>query len=277
MVNVELFIVQIFLELIPEFYIIVATKNYISEMKIILLFLFVISSVAFSATADTTVKIDLNFDGKEETVKLLHKGEDQEFTLRINNAEYKGQFEYAYGADIEILDINRNDGLREVMVKGYGPSDQNDMHFFQFIDGKIIAAGRLPSNFGIEAKGNGGLTEYGWMGFWTIKLKYDFDSKAKTITLVPEEFYDVMQECEVKESFKLLTRREDDAPVVIEVKPKAKLTIIKADITPKCKTADGYDDDFFCDWYLIRTADGKEGWARLRDFYEKVDGLVWAG
>lgn len=246
-------------------------------MKILILCFLFLSSVIYSSTADTTVKIDLNFDGREETVKLIHKGEEQEFTLRINDAEFKGQFDYAYGADIEILDINRNDGLREVMVKGYGPSDQNDMQFFQFIDGKIITAGRLPSNFGIETKGNGELTEYGWMGFWTIKLKYEFDSKAKTITRVPEEFYDVNQECEVKESFKLLTRREDDAPAVIELKSKTKLTILKADITPNCKTPDGYDDDFFCDWYYIRTSDGKEGWVRLKNFYEKVDGLVWAG
>jgi hypothetical protein len=247
-------------------------------MKILLTFLlFIFALNIFSSTGDTTLKIDLNFDGKEETVKLFHKDEAQEFTFRINNAEIKGKFDYAFGSDIRVIDINRNDNLREVIVLGYGPSDQNDMYFYQYVEGKIIEVGHLPSNFGVDTDGSGRLTEYGWMGFWTIKLKYDFDSKKKTLTKIDEEFYEVNQECEVKNPFKLLSKREDGSPVAVELKKGTKLTVVKADISPKCKYADGSDDDFSCDWYLFKTADGKQGWVRLKDFQENVDGLIWAG
>lgn len=247
-------------------------------MKLLLSFLiFVLSLNVFSSTSDSTLKADLNFDGQKETIKLIHTGEAEQFTLRINDAEIKGKFDYAYGSGLQMIDMNKNDNLRELIVVGYGNSDQNDIFFYQFVDGKIIEVAHLPSNFGVETSGDNTLIENGWMGFWSIKLKYDFDSKKKTLTLVNEEFYDVNQECEVKNPFKLLSKREDDAPVAVQLMPGTKLAVVKADITPKCKTTDGYDDDFFCDWYLIRTADGKEGWVRLKDFQENVDGLVWAG
>ena len=53
--------------------------------------------------------------------------------------------------------------------------------------------------------------------------------------------------------------------------------IIKADLSPTCKYEDGTDDNFSCDWYLFKTEDGKQGWCRLKDFQENVDGLIWAG
>lgn len=246
-------------------------------MKTISILLFLISSGLFASTGDTTLNVDLNFDGKKETVKLTHKGEEQDFTLQINDAVAKAKFEYAYGSDIQIIDINRNDNLMEVIVKGYGNSDQSDMFFFQYVDGNIVKCGHLPSNFGVDTDGSGVVTEHGWMGFWTIKFRYQFDTKRKTLTRLEEEFYEVNQECEVKNPFKLLAERNDNSETVVTLKPKTKLVIVKADIGPKCKTPEGYPDDFFCDWYYFRTEDGKEGWVRLRDFQENVDGLIWAG
>ena len=55
-------------------------------MKTIPILLFLICASLFSATGDTTLNVDLNFDGKKETVKLSHKGDEQDFTLQINDA-----------------------------------------------------------------------------------------------------------------------------------------------------------------------------------------------
>lgn len=247
-------------------------------MKIIFTFLLFVSFTVFSQTRkDTTVKVDLNFDRTEETVNCVFDEAALSFRLTVNKAEITGQFVDAYSMEIEIIDINRNDNLREILVKGYGNSDQIDMYFFEYIDGKIVDVGHLPSNFGVSVTGNSELTEHVWMGFWEMKFRHDFNPKTKKITAIEDEFYEVNKECEARNPFKLLTKNVDGSPVAVEIKPKSKLTIVKADITPRCKSADGYDDDFFCDWYYFRTSDGQEGWCRLWDFYENVDGLVWAG
>ncbi|MEO8514114.1 MAG: hypothetical protein ABI543_11170 [Ignavibacteria bacterium] len=247
-------------------------------MKLIVTFLFFALTISLcSQSRDTTIKYDLNFDGNDETIKCTYNETTLDFTIQINNAKLSGTFIDSYDMGIEIIDINRNDNLREVLIKGYGSSDQNDMYFYQFIDGKIVECGHLPSNFGVEAKGNSQITEFAWMGFWTAKLRYDFDTREKTLTKVDDEFYDVKQDCEVINSFKLLSCRDDNSVVALSLTPKTKLTIIMADITPTCKYEDGTNDDFSCDWFLFKTSDGKQGWCRLKDFQQNVDGLVWAG
>lgn len=246
-------------------------------MKILIFILFAVSATFYGQSRDSVLKIDLNFDREEETVKFIYNTDGWDFTLKINDLSVTGNFSDSYDAAIEIIDINRNDNLKEIIVKGYGPSDQSDMQFFQFVNGKIVPCGHLPSNFGIEVTGNGEITEYAWMGFWTAKIKYDFDTKNKTLTRIDEEFYEVNQECEVKNPFKLLVKRDDNSETAVTLKPKTKLTIVKADISPLCKYEDGSNDDFSCDWFYFRTSDGKYGWCRLKNFQENVDGLIWAG
>ncbi len=238
---------------------------------------FALTISSFSQTRDTTFKIDLNFDRIDETIKFTYDEGKLEFILKINKSEYSGAFSDAYDFGIEVIDINRNDNLKELLIKGYGSSDQSDMYFFQFIDNKIIPCGHLPSNFGVESTGNSILTEYGWMGFWNIKIKYEFDTKNKTLTKIEEEFYEVNQDCEVKNPFKLLLKRDDNSDVTVTLTPKTKLTILKADISPLCKFEDGSNDDSGCDWYFFKTSNGYQGWCRLKDFEQNVDGLIWAG
>lgn len=245
--------------------------------KLFALLISVLTFSAYSQGIDTTIKYDLNFDREEETIRLTYNESVQEFKLKINNDEFTGKYSEAYDVGIEIIDINRNDNLREVLVKGYGPSDQSDMYFFQFVNDKITECGHLPSNFGIEVTGNGKLTEYAWMGFWTAKIRYEFDSRKKTITKIEDEFYDVNQECEVKTTFDLRKDKSDNSEVSVKLKPGTKLTLLKADISQNCPNAEQIYTEFYCDWYLIKTSDGKQGWCRLQDFVEKVDGLVWAG
>ena len=168
-------------------------------MKIIftLLLLFFASNLN-SQVRDTAFTLDINFDREEEKIICSYDERTHEFTLKINDQTISQQFMDSYDYAVEIIDMNRNDNLKEVIVKGYGNSDQSDMYFFQFINGKIVPCGHLPSNFGIEVTSNSEITEHAWMGFWTAKIRYDFDTKNKTLTRINDEFYDVNQECEVK-------------------------------------------------------------------------------
>lgn len=247
-------------------------------MKIIftLLLLFFASNLN-SQVRDTAFTMDINFDREDEKIICSYDERTHEFTLKINDQTVSQQFMDSYDYAVEVIDMNRNDNLKEVIVKGYGNSDQSDMYFFQFINGKIVPCGHLPSNFGIEVTGNSEITEHAWMGFWTAKIRYDFDTKNKTLTRINDEFYNVNQECEVKTPFRLLVKKDDNSETEVTLAPKTKLTIIKADITPVCKYEDGTDDDFSCDWFLFKTSDGKQGWCRLKDFQQNVDGLIWAG
>ncbi|MBZ0202835.1 MAG: hypothetical protein K8I03_07450 [Ignavibacteria bacterium] len=245
--------------------------------KVFILALVLNSSVLLTGLRDTTLYFDLNFDGNDEKISLRYDEEGKPFMLSINNAKAEGSFVEGYGADLQIIDMDRNDNLREVIVKGYGSSDQADMHFYQFINGKIVECGRLPGNYGVESTGNKILTEHGWMGFWGIKFKYRFDTKNKSLTFEKEDFYGVNIEATVKESFKLLKYRYDDSEVSAVLKPGTKITIVKSDITPSCNEQENYMYDMMCDWYYIKTDEGKAGWYRLDKFYEFVDGLIWAG
>lgn len=245
--------------------------------KIFFLILFLNLSVLYADQLDSTLYIDLNFDGKDEMINLKQTGEGSSFVLTINNSKTEGTFVEGYGADLQIIDMDRNDKLREVIVKGYGSSDQADMHFYQYINGKIVQCGRLPGNYGVESTGNKTLIENGWMGFWSIKLKYKFDSRNKSLTFDKEEFYDVNEKAKVTQSFKLRKYRYDDSETSATLKPGTKIMLVKADISPYCDVPDDYLYDMMCDWYLIKTEDGVSGWCRLNNFYESIDGLIWAG
>jgi len=243
------------------------------KITVLLLVLFAVNSYS----RDTTVVLDINFDRTDDVIKLHFPGENEPFTLTINNKTLKGEFIYAYDAGMKIIDINRNDNLREVVVFGYGNSDQNECFFYQLIDNSIVRVGYLPSNYGIETDGRGTVAEIAWMGFWSARFEYSFDTRAKSLTFIEEEFYDVNQSAEVKLPFKLLASNNDNAELVTELKAGTKITLVKADITPACEINTGYIEDMMCDWFLIQTSSGVKGWCRLKDFHEKVDGLIWAG
>ncbi len=245
-------------------------------MRKLILLLF-LSIKVFASDADTTLRTDLNFDGKEENIRLVYYPDAMGFLLTIGSSQVKESYSDTYDADMIILDINRNDGFREVVVRGFGSSDQTDCYFFQYDGEKIIPCGHLPSNSGFETNGKGQVTEFGWMGFYTIRLKYDFDSRRKTLSFEKEEFYDVNQSAEVKTPFGLKKTRDDASESSGTLSKGEKIVIVKTDIEPVCNKDENYIYDMNCDWFYIKSAGGVNGWIRGKDFFEKVDGLIWAG
>ncbi|RPI17570.1 MAG: hypothetical protein EHM58_08860 [Ignavibacteriae bacterium] len=245
------------------------------KLKIILFLLIILSSQIY--TRDTTVVIDLNYDRAEENIKFS-SNENGKYILRINKKSLEGQFAEGYDASIEIIDMDRNDNLCEIIVKGYGSSDYMECFFYQFVNGEIVQCGYLPGNFGVNTTGNKILEENIWMGFYSIDFRHKFDSKNKTLSYIMEDVYDINVPAEVTKSFNILNAKYDNSNAVKTLQPKTKISLIKVDITPKClndETDYKYDDN--CDWFLIKTEDGFTGWCRLKDFRDNVDGLIWAG
>ena len=245
------------------------------KLKAILFLLFILSLKIHAR--DTTVVMDINFDRTEENIKFT-SNENGQFTLRINEKLINGQFVEGYDAFIEIIDMDRNDNLREILVMGCGSSDYLECFFFQFVNREIIQCGYLPGNFGVKAKGNKILKENIWMGFYSIEFAYKFDTKNKSLTYIKEDLYDIDVKAEVAVPFKILKSRYDNSGVVQTLKPKTKIKLVKVDINPKCsEEIMDYKFDDNCDWFLIKTEDGIRGWCRLKDFRDNVDGLIWAG
>jgi hypothetical protein len=239
------------------------------QYKIILFLLFVLSIKVYAA--DTTIVTDVNYDANNEKIHFT-SNEDGSFTLEINNKNINGQFMEGYDARIEIIDMDRNDNLKEIAAGGYGSSDYMEWFFYQFVDDKIVPCGYLPGNFGFKTNGRKILEEHVWMGFYSLDFQYRFDSENKTLTYIHEYVYDIDVPAEVIKPFSVLKYRYDNSEVVKTLRPMTKITLIKVDLTPKCnEEISDYRFDDNCDWFLIKTEEGIQGWCRLKDFMDNVE------
>ena len=98
----------------------------------------------------------------------------------------------------------------------------------------------------------------------TVDLDKD-GTTARTLRRVTQELYHVGAEATVRESFPIYHSRNHSG-IVARVQPGSKVLLLACDPSPECKTPKGEVDDYYCDWYLIRSVTGLTGWARLRSF-----------
>lgn len=150
----------------------------------LLLSLFVIS-LANEQRLMWNAKVDLNGDGKPETVRLT-KLDGGSFRLHINQATVEGSL----GDEVEgfyIADVNKKDKYREIVVYTPGPSD-DDEHLLFWFDGKRIhKMGRLMR--WLKYLGNGIVLANDWMDFWTITRKYVLTKERKFVEVTQEFYY----------------------------------------------------------------------------------------
>lgn len=236
------------------------------------------ASAGFSQLRDTTINADINPNRKMEKIEVKFSNDDgYGYTLKVDSKEYKGELingEYAYA---ELIDINQNDGYTEIAIIDVGPSDGHDTYLFRF-NGDIIPLGRISGMSAPEPVGDGTAQAYWWMGFWGFNKQYMLDNDNNTITEIVKETYPVKDvEAVAIQPFQLRAERNEDSKVISTVNPGVNVKFIEADITPVCINSSGYEDDDECDWFLVETSDGAKGWVQLKDFRDKVEGLIWAG
>lgn len=246
--------------------------------KFIILILFTLftASKGYSQLKDTVINADINPDRKMEKIEVSF-GVDGNYiyTLKVDNKEYKGELingEYAYA---ELIDINKNDGYMEIAIVDVGPSDGHDTYLFHF-NGNIVPLGRISGMSSPEAMGDGTAQAYWWMGFWGFNKQYKLENG--TIIEITKETYPVKDvEAVAIQPFELRESRDENSKVIGTVKAGANVKFLEADITPVCINSYGYEDDDECDWFKVITDDGTIGWVQLKDFRDKVEGLIWAG
>jgi hypothetical protein len=195
----------------------------------------------------------------------------------VDNKEYKGVLnnsEYSYA---ELIDIDKNDGYMEIAIIDVGPSDGHDTYLFRFT-GEIIPLGTISGMSAPETTGDGTAQGYWWMGFWGFNKMYKLDNELNRLLEVTSETYPVGDiEAEVTQPFTIIADRVEGTDKVATLTPGTKIKIVEADIKPICINAQGYQDDDECDWFRVLTEDGTTGWVQLKDFRDKVEGLIWAG
>ena len=243
------------------------------KLTILTLFL---SLLLFGATAGfgqeimTTANVDLNGDGAPDKISFTKSAAPGGFTLFVNGRPKAGKFKNAYFDGFIVVDVKKADPFKEVAMVSYGGGYDYEYKLYRY-DGSIIQ--EMGGFNGIPSfSGDGIVLVETWMGFWPKKDKYVLDGSSGRLNHVPQELYDVGIEATVKASFPVYGTR-DEKSVVANTLPGSKILIISCDPSPKC--ADG--DDYFCDWYLIKTATGLEGWVRLKTLSDKLESLPWAG
>ncbi|MCB0724430.1 MAG: SH3 domain-containing protein [Ignavibacteriae bacterium] len=246
--------------------------------KFILLgiFTFFITSLGFSQHIDTLINADINPNRKVERIEVKFDPEGgYGYILKVDNKEYKGELlngDYAYAA---LIDMDDSDGYIEIAIIDVGPSDGHDAYMFRF-DGDIKPLGTISGMSQPDPVGNGIVESFWWMGFWGFNKQYKLkDGKIIELT---KEIYPVKDvEATATQTFELRESRDENSKVAGTVKIGANVKFLEADITPVCINSAGYEDDDECDWFRVVTDDGTTGWVQLKDFRDKVDGLIWAG
>lgn len=246
--------------------------------KFIILSLFTLftSSAGFSQLRDTTINADINPNRKVEKIEVKFSNDGgYGYSLKVDNKEYKGELingEYAYA---ELIDIDKNDGYMEIAIVDVGPSDGHDTYLFHF-NGDVMPLGRISGMSSPEPLGNGTAQAYWWMGFWGFNKQYKLENG--TIVEITKETYPVKDvEALVLTPFELREDRSESSMIVATVTAGTNVKFVEADITPVCINSSGYEDEDECDWFRVVTDGGVTGWVQLKDFRDKVEGLIWAG
>ena len=240
-----------------------------------------LDSRIYKLSADTTIKAGIDPDKKIEIINVsfpnLRGSSIYDFVLTVENDTAKGIFEMMDDAVVQLTDIDNTDGFIEIVITALGPSDMNDHKIFGYRGNKIVKLGDFSQYFGFSSNGDGILKAEEWMGFWTKTELFKLDNEYNKLLLIPQETYSLEIDAVVTTPFNILRERINGSNIVKTLQHGTKIKLIEADTSPICLTDRGYVDDFNCDWYLIKTEDGKTGWARLETFRDLVDGLIWAG
>ncbi len=219
---------------------------------------------------------DLNGDGKPEDITVIFTGEkerdDHDYIIEINDHVYKGEFPYMGIVSAEIVDIDIHDNQKELLVRFDGETDDVIDNIFIFDNG-IVKIAEIPGGSVSEILGDGVVTMFEWMGFWSRDKKYKLEGKY----LVPfREEYTIDVNSTVSNTMILRSGTSLNSKITAELPPDSKITLKKVSIlSTQCTTADGYTHE--CEWYFIESETGESGWIEFNELIESTMDLPWAG
>jgi len=225
------------------------------------------------ADAGSTVKVDLNGDGKEDEV-YFEPSEDATTILHlsVNGTDYTDSVysQGLYSDNLEnayycITDIDSSDNMLEIAIMDYGPSDDCITDFFRY-DGTNLkyigyVSGLIVSSFSDKSdltfNGDGTISSYVRLSVlqtWFAKVDWKLSETGVFETAAQDLYYpNSSSGCEVTSLVDILAYSSNDTSSKTCVLPTGTaLTIIATDNKS---------------WVLAEDSDGKQLWIHLDSEY----------
>jgi hypothetical protein len=280
-------------------------------ISVILFVLF--STSLFAQSSDTTIYANLSLNMERNKISLqcrsgiidiIEDGKKTEQYIYVYKLTIDGKSivdTLAWIEDccsVEIIDINKTDNSKEILIIGLGMSDASCYRVYKNSNGpKLLCKADYCGSFEPDGKGN--LFASHWMGFCSIKDKYVMSDDGEKIDMVNMDYYPVEMDyylinptsgdyetskfAKVITSFELLSERSKTSSVNVKTKPGEKIYITGLDtktITTK-ETVDNEEYEVIWIWIQMKTEEGKKGWILMKswdqDFWSKIiEGVMFA-
>lgn len=214
-----------------------------------------VEAQAAPPTADKTrATVDLNGDGKVDTITLKFKDESTDFSLTVNDTTVNGSMEWITEG-LEIVDIDTHDKLKEIRIYSDNTDDSAQFTLYEY-DGKVLR--KICFYKGIpEFTGTGLMYLDQWQYFWNKIEKYQFNPISHSFNLVAQPYYAVLDDDNkiIESTVSVSTTiylSPNSKTVVANLRKDSKATIMLA--TP----LKGKDETKWC--YLVKASSGVVGW-----------------
>ncbi|MFA6472623.1 MAG: SH3 domain-containing protein, partial [Candidatus Latescibacterota bacterium] len=201
--------------------------------------------------------IDIDGDGKPDSIVFEGKRGGDIFTVTVNGVRYDGNGDYIRGT-YAIVDIDSTDGLREIAIPESGPSDDYATTFLIYSQGKIKKIGKIPGTYYLKTDGTGiiqTMVRGEILHTWFFPAAFVLDENH-TPRMVEQPLYlmkvpkmgfsgfTIGAECTAKSNFPLQAS-PTDSRIIATLTPGKKFTVVASDNKK---------------WCIVQTSFGILGW-----------------
>ena len=231
----------------------------------LLLLLFISINAGFSQNLyKYFAKSDLNSDKIVDEIRL--KSADYTTTLFVNNKSVIVSFDDADIIGFKIIDIDKNDFYKEILIVGEEPGGLLRSKIYWF-DGKQLHFMSMFNNPKIS--GNGFVYDDTWEDFWMKRDKYILNKKTHKFATVPQFAYYVgVKDIVVKNWFTIYSDKKMTKKLATLSK-NSKIEILL------CDTLNSNNENDFI--YLVRSKTGLVGWVTSKILQKNCKGFNYAG
>jgi len=212
-------------------------------------------------------RTDLNGDGVKDEVRFEYTTYDQGenyggYTLCVNDTSIDGYGENLYGF-YKVVDIDVNDGIKEIAISEAGPSDDYATTFYCYDGRRIMHMGKISGAYEVDDRhvkidGSGiiqTISRGRVLHTWFYPDAYRLSDEHK-LEHIDHELYWMNYSVGVKMALPLQkTRASDESTITLQ--PGDQIKILMSDNR---------------EWFLVEDSRGIKGWFAV-DGYDEIRGL----